>query len=79
LVLRLATAATRADDDSTLAGLRTKLRTRIGAGPQADIFRLLTAEPVRGTADLRRARSEMGLANAISADTSPKKPTTRPP
>ncbi len=67
VVLRLASAATRAGDDAMLGSLRDRLRTRIGTGAQADLFRLLTAEPVRGTADLGRARAEMGLARAISA------------
>ena len=79
VVLRLATAAARADDDATLAGLREKFRTRIGTGPQADMFRLLTAEPVRGTADLARARAEMGLARAVTADMGPKKPAATTP
>jgi tetratricopeptide (TPR) repeat protein len=76
---RLATAATRAGDDATLASLREKLRTRIAMGPRADLFQLLTAEPVRGTADLGRARAEMGLARAVTADMGPKKPAGKPP
>jgi hypothetical protein len=73
LVLRLVTAAARADDNATLASLREKLLSRIGNGSEADLFRLLTAEPVRGTADLSRARAEIGLARAITAEASPKK------
>ena len=79
VVLRLATAATRADDDATLASLREKLRMRVGSGPQADMFRLLTEEPVRGTADLPRARAEMGLARAVTPDTDPKKSAAKTP
>jgi hypothetical protein len=79
VVLRLATAATRAGDDATLASLREKLRTRIGTGPQADMFRLLTAEPVRGTADLGRARAEMGLARALTADSNTPRPAAKAP
>jgi hypothetical protein len=79
IVLRLATAATRADDDATLTSLREKLTTRIGNGPRADMFRLLTTEPVRGTGDLARARSEIGLARAVTADLDPKKPATKTP
>jgi hypothetical protein len=78
-VLRLATAATRANDDATLAALRDELGARIGTGPQADMFRLLTAAPVRGTADLVRARAEMGLARAITADMGAKKTVTKTP
>jgi hypothetical protein len=79
IMLRLATAATRAGDDATLASLRERLRSRLGSGPQADLFRLLTAEPVRGTADLGRARTELGLARAVTQDMSPKKPAARTP
>jgi hypothetical protein len=79
ILLRLASAATRAGDDATLASLRDKLRTRLGNGPQADLFRLLTAEPVRGTADLGRARVEMGLARTLAADVNPKKSAAKTP
>jgi len=79
IMLRLATAATRAGDDATLASLRDKLHTRIGTGPQADMFRLLTAAPVRGTADLGRARAELGLAHSITADMTPKKSAAKTP
>jgi hypothetical protein len=33
----------------------------------ADMFSLLTAEPVRGPADLARAKRETGLARAVPA------------
>ena len=79
IMLRLATAATRAGDEATLTSLREKLRTRVAVGPRADLFRLLTAAPVRGTADLGRARAEMGLARAITADLTPKKPAEKSP
>ena len=79
VVLRLATAATHADDDATLASLGAKLGTRVGTGPRADMFRLLTAAPVRGTADLARARAEMGLARAVSAGLNPKPPAAKTP
>ena len=79
VVLRLATAAERAGDDGTLASLRETMRTRLGSGPRADLFRLLTAEPVRGTGDLGRARSEIGFARAIAADLDPKKPVAKSP
>lgn len=78
VILRLATAAAQTGDDPLLESLREKLGGRIGSGPQADLFRLLTAEPVRGTADLVRARAEMGLARAITADTGARKPAKTP-
>jgi hypothetical protein len=73
LVLRLATAAARADDAATLASLREKLGTRIGGGAQADMFRLLTAPPVRGTSDLPRARAELSALRGVADDIGPKK------
>jgi hypothetical protein len=79
IVLRLATASAHAGDDSGLASLRERMGSRIGTGPVADMFRLLTEQPVRGTADLARARAEMGLARAITADTGARKPATRTP
>ncbi len=79
VMLRLVSAATFAGDEATLASLRDRLRTRLGTGPPADMFRLLTAEPVRGTADLGRARAEMGLARAVTAEMSPKKPAAKTP
>jgi hypothetical protein len=79
ILLRLASAAMRAGDDAILASLRDKLRTRLGNGPQADLFRLLTAEPVRGTADLGRARAEVGLARALATDVNSKKPAAKTP
>ena len=67
LLLRLATAAARAGDNPTLAALRERDSQRMGTGPVADMFRLLTAEPVRSTADLTRARQESELARAVPA------------
>jgi tetratricopeptide (TPR) repeat protein len=79
VVLRLATAAERAGDNAELASLREKTGARIGAGPDADMFRLLTEAPVRGTADLVRSRAEMGLARSLTANTNPRKPPPKNP
>jgi hypothetical protein len=79
VMLRLVTAATFAGDEATLASLREQLRNRLGSGPQADLFRLLTAEPVRGTADLGRAKAEVGLANTVASELGGKKPGARTP
>jgi hypothetical protein len=73
VVLRLATAAARADDNATLASLRDKLGARVGSGAQADMFRLLTAPPVRGTSDLPRARADLGSIRGLADDQAPKK------
>jgi hypothetical protein len=79
IALRLATAAARANDDATLASARGRLISRIGSGPEADLFRLLTAEPVRGTADLARTRAEIGLTGALTADIDAKKAAAKTP
>ncbi len=67
-LLRLTTAAARAGDDTALMTLRQKYDSRLGAGALADMFHLLTAEPVRGTGDLQRAKQEASLAEALSAN-----------
>ena len=72
LLLRLATAAAHAGDDAALTSLRETMQPRFGAGASADMFRLLTAAPVRGVADLGRARAEMGLARSIAGGSKPR-------
>ncbi|MGE4046848.1 MAG: hypothetical protein AB7F35_18445 [Acetobacteraceae bacterium] len=67
LLLRLATASARAGNDVALAALRAREEPRIGTGPVADMFRLLTADPVRGVGDLKRAQREIGLVRALPA------------
>lgn len=67
-VLRLATATARAGDDTSLAELRVKYGKRIGVSPLGDMFRLLTAEPIRTTADIKRSQQEMGLAASLPTD-----------
>jgi hypothetical protein len=66
-ILRLATAAARGGDSAALMDLRARFGTRMGEGPLANMFRLLTADPVRASGDLQRAANEMGLTRAISA------------
>jgi hypothetical protein len=67
-VLRLATATARAGDTVGLAELRLNFGERIGTGPLPDMFRLLTAEPIRTTADMGRSKQEMGLAASLPND-----------
>ncbi len=78
-LLRLATATARAGDDAALTELRQREGGRMATGPLADMFRLLTADQVRGVADLKRsgagggsgarvARAVEGLAGARTAD-----------
>jgi tetratricopeptide (TPR) repeat protein len=68
MMLRLATATARASDDAGLADLRVKYGNRVGAGPLGDMFRLLTAEPVRTTADIGRSQKEMSLVASLPSD-----------
>lgn len=67
VLLRLATAAARAGDETLLSTLREKEATRMPDGPLGDMFRLLTADPVRAVADLGRAKQEIGLARGVPA------------
>jgi hypothetical protein len=68
-MLRLATAAARAGHDAKLGMLRDTYGTRIGAGPLGDMFRLLTAEPIRTSTDIERSQREMSLAaSSLPAD-----------
>ncbi len=64
-LLRLATAAARAGDDAALVGLREHQATRMGTGPLADMFRLLTSDQVRTVADLKRSGREATLAKGL--------------
>jgi hypothetical protein len=64
-LLRLATAAARAGDDAALTALREREGARMESGPLADMFRLLTADQVRGVADLKRSGQEAVLAHEL--------------
>jgi hypothetical protein len=57
-LLRLATAAARAGDTAALSELRRREGPRIGSGPLADMFRLLTADQISNVADLKRSAQE---------------------
>ena len=67
-LLRLATATARAGDAAALDALRQRDAARMGTGPLADMFRLLTADQVRGVADLKRSGQEAALARALPAE-----------
>ncbi len=67
-LIRLAAAAARGGDPAELATLRAQDESRMGTGPLADMFRLLTADAVRGVADLRRSGQEAALAHALPED-----------
>ncbi len=66
IILRLASAESRAGDDAVLRALGLREVKRM-AGSRADMFRLLTAAPIAGVGDLPRSAGEMALAHAIPA------------
>ena len=76
-MLRLATAAARAGDDATLATLRQSAGPRMETGPVADMFRLLTADQVRGVGDLKRSGLEAGLARGLPGQLNAAQPPPR--
>jgi hypothetical protein len=67
-LLRLATAAARAGDPAVLTALRQREGVRMEGGPLGDMFRLLTADQVRGVADLKRSGQETALARTVSGE-----------
>jgi sugar/nucleoside kinase (ribokinase family) len=78
-MLRLATATARAGDDAKLGGLRDTYGARIGAGPLGDMFHLLTAEPIRTSADIERSQRETSLAAALPTDLKALRPSDEAP
>jgi hypothetical protein len=75
LLLRLAGAAAQDGDESLLATLRSRHIARMAPGATAEMFRLVTAPPVRGVSDLPRARQEIVLARGVAdAATAGKRP-----
>ncbi len=64
LVLRLASARSRAGDDAAVHSLGVQEAGRM-SGPRADMFRLLTSGPVGGVSDLPRVTSEVAMARAL--------------
>lgn len=65
LLVRLAAAAALAGDNATLASLAATRGAQMANGPFAEPFRLLTADPVSGAADLPRLAAEVALARAL--------------
>jgi hypothetical protein len=76
-LLRLATATARAGDDAALAALREREGPRMGSGPLADMFRLLTADQVRGVSDLKRSGQEAVLARGLPGQLKALQPAAR--
>jgi len=65
LVLRLATAAAQAGDNTTLAAIRDRDSGRVPKGKLADLLNLLTGQPIQGVGDLPRAAQEAKLAKSF--------------
>ena len=77
-LLRLATAAARAGDEAGLTTLRRHDGPRMGTGPLADMFRLLTADQIRSVADLKRSGQEAALARALPNQLKALQPPAQP-
>ncbi len=65
LLVRLASSATEAGDGTGLATLRAEYGRRMGEGPLADMFRLLTDPPTRSLDDLPRVMRETAIAEQL--------------
>jgi len=77
-LLRLATAAARSGDTARLADLRQSVGPRMDPGPLADLFRLLTADRVRSTDDLKRSSQEAALARDLPGELKAVQPPPAP-
>jgi hypothetical protein len=66
-LLRLASAAAQSHDDNALTRLRDHDTARLPPGKLAEMFRLVTAGPVQGVADLPRSAQETKLAGDLPA------------
>jgi hypothetical protein len=65
ILLRLASAAAQAGDDTLLQRLRAKDSARLADGPAATLFRVITETAVEAPADLPRAAQEAALAGKV--------------
>ncbi len=66
VLLRLATATVRAGDAAGVAALGAE-QARMGSGPLADMFHLLTGPAITSVADLSRAGTEAALAGRLGS------------
>jgi len=64
-LLRLASMQSEAGDAAGLRSLGAREGARMSSSPQAAVFALLTAKPIRETTDLKRSSVEVALARAI--------------
>ena len=67
LLLRLASAQSRAADEASLHALGLKQAARM-TGPRGNMFRLLTDAPVTGVGDLHRVAGDIALARALPSE-----------
>jgi hypothetical protein len=67
VLVRLASAAAQAGDDQTLSQLRQTQAGRLPAGPSADLFTLLTAQPVNAVTELATVSRDVALAKRVPA------------
>jgi len=66
ILVRLASDAAQAGDETMLAILRQTYAARLPAGTNAEIFRVLTESPVQNIEDLPRAAAEVTEARALA-------------
>lgn len=64
---RAAAYAALAGDEQALAALRAAHGPRMAEGPLAEAFGVLTADPLRGVADLPRLGRELGMLRVLPA------------
>ena len=67
LVLRLASAASQAGDSGEIRALQAGCARQLSAGPRADLFQALAAQPVQAVTDLPRSGREAEAARALPA------------
>ncbi len=67
-LLRLASMQSEAGDAAGLRALSVREGARMSSSPQAAVFAVLTAKPIRETSDLKRSSAEVTLARAIPSN-----------
>ncbi len=67
-LLRLASLQSKAGDAAGLQTLGVREGARMSSSPQAAVFAVLTAKPIRETTDLKRSSAEVMLARAIPSN-----------
>jgi hypothetical protein len=70
MILRLANDESQAGDMSALRRLRSAQGARFASGPGAELFAVLTQEPIRAVSDLPRSGHELAAVRALPASLS---------